>query len=98
LSIRLELGDKVLLLSHLTNFHVCLGVVAEEEFLVLCVSVDPSLKLSVLYEFQVGLRAEVLRLVSQKELLEVSIVENVRVQVPASVWAFLVISAETKSE
>ena len=49
-------------------------------------------------QFKVGLCAEILRLIAKQKLLEVSIVEDVRIHAPARMWAFLVITAETKCE
>ena len=60
LPVRLELGEQVGLLAHLADFHVRLGIVAEEKLLVLRVGVHPALKRGILQKFKVGIRPEIL--------------------------------------
>ena len=98
LPVRLELGEQVGLLAHLADFHVRLGIVAEEKLLVLRVGVHPALERGILQKFKVGICAEILGLIAKQKLLEISIVEDVRIHAPARMRAFLVIAAETQRE
>jgi len=58
-AVRLELGEKVVLLATLTDLDVSLGEVAEEELFVLGVGLNPSLERSVLDELKIGITLEV---------------------------------------
>lgn len=75
-----------------------LRVVVKEQILVFCVGLNPALQGGVLNKFKVGLGAEKLGLVLQKQLLEVSIVENIGVLVPTCVGTLFVFTAETDGE
>ena len=75
-----------------------LGVVEEEKFLVLSVGLNPSLKGSVLHQLHVSLHLVILGLIFEEKLLEVGVVEDVRVHAPASVSSLLLITVEAKGE
>ena len=98
LPMRLELGNQVTRLAQFADLDVCLRVVSKEEFLILSVRVHPVFQRCVLEQLEVSLCAEVLRLVSQQQLLEVRVVEDIWIHAPACVWAFLVIATETECE
>ena len=59
-TITLELREQVLLLAELTDLDVCLGIVVEEEILILSVCLNPAAQGGILHELIVSLGAEVL--------------------------------------
>ena len=71
-------------------------VVFEEESLVLRVSLDPTLGLRILEELEVGLGLEVVAVVSKQDLLEVGVVEHVRVHGPTALLALVVVSCKAE--
>jgi hypothetical protein len=89
-----DLTHKVILLSELTQSNVRLCVVSEEEVLVLGVRFNPVFKRGVLHELMVGLGGIVLGLLLEEKLLEVSVVEDVRVHAPACMGALPGFSVE----
>ena len=94
---RIKLAEQVLFLSALRHLHMCLCVVVEEEVLVLGVSLDPLLQLRVVQQLQVGLSLEIPAVMCEEHLLEVAVVEDIRVHRPAAFLALVVITGETKS-
>jgi len=79
------------------DLHVSARVILEEEVLVLRVGLNPALLVLVLEQSHVSLSLEVLRLVAKEQLLEVGVVEDVRVHAPAGVETLLLESDEAKS-
>ena len=76
--------------SLFTCFNMRLCVVDKEEFLILGVSLDPLAEFWLSDEPMVGRRTEIARFFTQKQLLEVSVIEDVRVLTPTSERAFFV--------
>jgi len=76
---------------------VCLGVVGEEEVLVSSVCFDPLSKFRVSYKSEVAFGLVMARFVTEEELLEVCVVENIRVSSPSVVGSLLVFTDKADS-
>jgi hypothetical protein len=76
---------------------VCLGIVGEEEVLVSSVRFDPLSKFRVSYKSEVTFGLVMARFVTEEELLEVCVVENVRVSSPSVVRPLFVFTDKADS-
>lgn len=76
---------------------MCLGIVGEEEVLVSSVCFDPLSKFRVSYKSEVAFGLVMARFVTEEELLEVCVVENVRVSSPSVVRSLFVFADKTDS-
>lgn len=95
--LRLELTEQDVFLSHLRGFHVCLGVVSEEEVVVCGVCLDPGSEFGVGYKSNVTLGLVMARFVSDEQLLEICVVENEGVGSPSVVGSLLVFANKADS-
>ena len=93
--LRLDLRSQCLLKSELRHLLMSLRIVLKEKSLVGGILLDPLTLMRVSHHFSVSVGLEVLGTVTERQLLKISIVEDVRVHTPARVETLLGMANET---
>lgn len=86
----------MIFLTHLWNFNVSACVNLEEEILISCKLLNPSSEIWLMQKSEVSFCLEILAFVSEEHLLEISVVENIWVHCPPSVFGFVLIISKSK--